>query len=167
MSSKMVLVEQLLLMQALNKFMSFIGKKMLKEFKNFAIKGNVVDLAVGVIIGSAFGAIVKSLVDDIIMPPIGYLLGNVDFSNLFLVIKEGSKAPAPYATLADATNAGAVLLKYGAFANTIVSFMIVSFSVFLMINQLQKLKKEEPAATDLPPSDEVKLLSEIRDLLKK
>ena len=139
---------------------------MLKEFKNFAIKGNVVDLAVGVIIGSAFGSIVKSLVDDIIMPPIGYVLGNVDFSNLFLVIREGAKAPGPYATLADATNAGAVLLKYGAFANTIVSFMIVSFSVFLMIKQLSKLKKDEPVV-DPEPSAEVKLLSEIRDLLKK
>ncbi|MBY0413383.1 MAG: large conductance mechanosensitive channel protein MscL [Bdellovibrionales bacterium] len=139
---------------------------MLKEFKNFAVKGNVVDLAVGVIIGSAFGAIVKSLVDDIIMPPIGFVLGNVDFSNLFVVIKEGAKAPGPYATLADATNAGAVLLKYGAFANTIVSFLIVSFSVFLMINQLSKLKKDEPVA-DPGPTPEVKLLAEIRDLLKK
>ena len=141
---------------------------MLKEFKNFAIKGNVVDLAVGVIIGAAFGAIVKSLVDDIIMPPIGFLLGNVDFSNLFVVIKEGAKAPGPYMTLADANAAGAVLIKYGAFANTVVSFLIVSFSVFLMISQLQKLqKKEEAVAAPALPSDEVKLLSEIRDLLKK
>lgn len=141
---------------------------MLKEFKNFAIKGNVVDLAVGVIIGAAFGAIVKSLVDDIIMPPIGFLLGNVDFSNLFIVIKEGAKAPGPYMTLADANAAGAVLVKYGAFANTVVSFLIVSFSVFLMISQLQKLqKKEEAAAPAAAPSDEVKILSEIRDLLKK
>lgn len=140
---------------------------MLKEFKEFAVKGNVVDLAVGVIVGAAFGTIVKSLVDDIIMPPIGALLGNVDFSNLFIVIKEGSKAPAPYATLADANAAGAVLIKYGAFANTVVSFLIVSFSVFLMVNQLQKLKKSEPPAAPVGPSDEVKLLSEIRDLLKK
>lgn len=139
---------------------------MIKEFKEFAVKGNVVDLAVGVIIGAAFGTIVKSLVDDIIMPPIGALLGNVDFTNLFLVIKEGAKAPAPYSTLADATAAGAVLLKYGAFINTIVSFVIVSFSVFLLVNQLQKLKKAEPAPAP-GPSDEVKLLSEIRDLLKK
>lgn len=139
---------------------------MLKDFKNFAIKGNVVDLAVGVIIGSAFGSIVKSLVDDIIMPPIGFLLGNVDFSNLFIVIKEGAKAPGPYLTLAEATSAGAILIKYGSFANTVVSFVIVSFSVFLMIKQLQKLKKEEPAMPT-GPSDEVKLLGEIRDLLKK
>ena len=139
---------------------------MIKEFKEFAVKGNVVDLAVGVIIGASFGTIVKSLVDDIIMPPIGYLLGNVDFSNLFLVIKEGAKAPGPYNTLADAAAAGAVMIKYGAFANTIVSFLIVAFSIFLLINQLQRLKKSEP--TPIPdPSDEVKLLGEIRDLLKK
>ena len=136
---------------------------MLKEFKEFAVKGNVVDLAVGVIIGAAFGTIVKSLVDDIIMPPIGALLGNVDFSNLFIVIKEGAKAPAPYATLADATAAGAVMIKYGAFANTVVSFLIVSFSVFALVSQLQKLKKAEPAAPAPGPSDEVKLLGEIRD----
>lgn len=140
---------------------------MLKEFKEFAVKGNVVDLAVGVIIGAAFGTIVRSLVDDIIMPPIGALLGNVDFSNLFIVIKEGAKAPAPYATLADATAAGAVMIKYGAFANTVVSFLIVSFSVFALVSQLQKLKKAEPAAPAPGPSDEVKLLGEIRDLLKK
>lgn len=139
---------------------------MLKEFKNFAMKGNVVDLAVGVIIGASFGAIVKSLVDDIIMPPIGFVLGNVDFSNLFIVIKEGAKAPGPYSTLADANAAGAVLIKYGAFANTVVSFLIVAFAVFILVNQLSKLKKEEPAAPVLP-SDEVKLLGEIRDLLKK
>ncbi len=130
------------------------------------MKGNVVDLAVGVIIGSAFGSIVKSLVDDIIMPPIGALLGNVDFSNLFIVIKEGAKGAAPYATLAEANAAGAVLLKYGSFANTVVSFMIVAFSVFLLIRQLNKFKKEEPANI-AGPSEEVKVLSEIRDLLKK
>lgn len=140
---------------------------MLKEFKNFAMKGNVVDLAVGVIIGASFGSIVKSLVDDIIMPPIGFLLGNVDFSNLFVVIKEGAKVPGPYTTLADANAAGAVLIKYGAFANTVVSFLIVAFAVFILVNQLQKLKKEEAVAPTLPPSDEVKLLGEIRDLLKK
>lgn len=141
---------------------------MLKEFKNFAIKGNVVDLAVGVIVGASFGAIVKSLVDDIIMPPIGFLLGNVDFSNLFIVIKEGAKAPGPYMTLADANAAGAVLVKYGAFANTVVSFLIVSFAVFIMVSQLHKLqKKEETKAPPPAPTDEVKLLSEIRDLLKK
>ena len=139
---------------------------MLKEFKSFALKGNVVDLAVGVIIGASFGAIVKSLVDDIIMPPIGFLLGNVDFSNLFIVIKEGANAPGPYVTLAQANAAGAVLIKYGAFANTVVSFLIVAFAVFMLVNQLRKLKKKEVSEPTLP-SDEVKLLSEIRDLLKK
>jgi large conductance mechanosensitive channel len=136
---------------------------MLREFKNFAVKGNVVDLAVGVIIGASFGAIVKSLVDDIIMPPIGFLLGNVDFSNLFVVIKEGS-TPGPYNTLAAANQAGAILIKYGSFVNTIVSFVIVAFSVFFLIHQLNRFKKSEPPAG---PSEEVKLLSEIRDLLKK
>jgi large conductance mechanosensitive channel len=136
---------------------------MLKEFRDFAVKGNVVDLAVGVIIGASFGAIVKSLVDDIIMPPIGYILGNVDFTNLFLVIKEGS-TPGPYNTLADASKAGAVMIKYGSFANTIVSFLIVSFAVFLLIKQLNRFKKDAPAAA---PSAEVGLLTEIRDLLKK
>lgn len=139
---------------------------MLKEFKEFAVKGNVVDLAVGVIIGASFGTIVKSLVDDVIMPPIGYLLGNVDFSNLFVVIKEGVKAPGPYNTLAEASAAGAILIKYGSFANTVVSFAIVAFSVFLLVSQLQKLKKAEVAAAPAI-SDEVKLLGEIRDLLKK
>lgn len=138
---------------------------MLKEFKEFALKGNVVDLAVGVIIGSAFGAIVKSLVDDIIMPPIGYLLGNVDFTNLFIVIRDGNAIPGPYNSLADATKAGAVMIKYGVFANTIVSFIIVAFSVFLLIKQLNRFKKEEVVATG--PTPEVKVLTEIRDLLKK
>ncbi|MBC7714567.1 MAG: large conductance mechanosensitive channel protein MscL [Rhizobacter sp.] len=139
---------------------------MIKEFKDFAVKGNVVDLAVGVIIGASFGTIVKSLVDDIIMPPIGFFLGNVDFSNLFVVIKEGAKAPGPYNTLAEASAAGAVLIKYGAFANTVVSFLIVAFSVFLLVSQLQKLKKAEELGTP-PVPEEVKLLGEIRDLLKK
>lgn len=139
---------------------------MLKDFKNFAMKGNVVDLAVGVIIGASFGAIVKSLVDDIIMPPIGFVLGNVDFSNLFFVIREGATIPGPYNTLADATAAGAVMVKYGAFINTVVSFVIVAFAVYILVSQLQKFKREEPAVP-APPSDEVKLLGEIRDLLKK
>lgn len=142
---------------------------MLKEFKEFAMKGNVVDLAVGVIIGAAFGAIVKSLVDDVIMPPIGMLLGNMDFANLFWVLKEGAKAAAPYATLKEATEAGAVVLRYGAFINTIVNFLIVAFSVFLVIKQLNRFKKEEVAAPASPaePSEEVLLLREIRDNLKR
>lgn len=139
---------------------------MLKDFKNFAMKGNVVDLAVGVIIGASFGAIVKSLVDDIIMPPIGFVLGNVDFSNLFFVLREGAKVSGPYGTLAEANAAGAILIKYGVFVNTIVSFLTVAFAVYFLVNQLQKMKKQEATAPVLP-SDEVKLLTEIRDLLKK
>ncbi len=138
---------------------------MIKEFKEFAMKGSVVDLSVGIIIGSAFGTIVKSLVDDIIMPPIGYLLGDVDFSNLFFVIKEGSAIPGPYSSLADATKAGAVMLKYGLFVNTIVSFLIVAFCVFLLIKQLNRFKKEATVAAPAGPTAEVKVLTEIRDLL--
>ena len=120
---------------------------MLKEFKAFAMRGNVVDMAVGIIIGAAFGAIVKSLVDDVIMPPIGMLLGNVDFSNLFIVLKEGVAAAAPYASLADAKKAGAVTINYGVFVNSMISFAIVAFAVFLLIKNINKMKKDEaPAA---------------------
>ena len=139
---------------------------MLKDFKEFAMKGNVIDLAVGIIIGSAFGTIVKSLVDDIIMPPIGYILGNVDFTNLFFVIKEGKAIPGPYNSLVDATKAGAVMIKYGVFLNTIVSFVIVAFAIFLLIKQLNRFKKEI-IVTPTGPSAEVKVLTEIRDLLNK
>jgi len=120
---------------------------MMKEFKDFAVKGNVVDMAVGIIIGAAFGTIVKSLVSDIIMPPIGMLLGNVDFSNLFLVLKGGG----PFATLADAQAAGAVTLNYGMFINTVISFLIVSFAIFMVIKNINRLKKEEAAAPQAPP----------------
>ena len=123
---------------------------MLKEFKEFAMKGNVVDMAVGIVIGAAFGTIIKSLVDDIIMPPIGLLLGNVDFSNLFVVLKEGAKAAGPYAALADAKAAGAVTINYGSFINTIVSFLIVAFAIFLLIKQMNRLKKEEEAEPEEP-----------------
>jgi len=120
---------------------------MLKEFKEFAMRGNVVDMAVGIIIGAAFGTIVKSLVSDIIMPPIGLLLGNVDFSNLFVVLKQGATA-GPYASLTDAQAAGAVSINYGAFVNTVISFLIVAFAVFLVIRSINRLKRqeEEPAA---------------------
>ena len=101
---------------------------MFKEFREFAMKGNVVDMAVGIIIGAAFGTIVNSFVNDLIMPPIGLLLGNVDFTSLFMVLKEG-KVAAPYATLADAKAAGAVTMNYGMFINTIISFLIVAFAV--------------------------------------
>jgi large conductance mechanosensitive channel len=139
---------------------------MLKEFKAFAMRGNVVDMAVGIIIGAAFGSIVKSLVDDVIMPPIGLLLGNVDFSELFFVLKEGAAA-APYATLAAAKEAGAVTLNYGLFVNAVVSFTIVAFAVFLLIRTINRLKTEEPAAPPPEPAEDVLLLREIRDSLKK
>ena len=116
---------------------------MFKEFKEFAMKGNVIDMAVGIIIGAAFGTIIKSLVDDVLMPPIGLLLGNVDFANLFLVIKEG-KVASPYASLAAAKAAGAVTVNIGLFINTIISFLIVAFSVFLVIKNVNRVKKEPP-----------------------
>jgi large conductance mechanosensitive channel len=121
---------------------------MLKEFKEFALRGNVVDMAVGIIIGAAFGTIVKSLVDDVIMPPIGLLLGGVDFANLFALLKAGSPA-GPYASLADAQAAGAVTINYGVFINNVISFLIVALATFLLvqgINRLEKELEEEEAA---------------------
>jgi large conductance mechanosensitive channel len=126
---------------------------MLKEFKEFAMRGNVVDMAVGIIIGAAFGTIVKSVVDDVIMPPIGLLLGNVDFSNLFITLKQGAAA-GPYATLELAKKAGAVTLNYGAFFNTIVSFLIVAFSVFLLVKGMNKLKRQQIEAPAAPTTKE-------------
>lgn len=119
---------------------------MFKEFKAFAMRGNVVDLAVGIIIGGAFGTIVKSLVDDVIMPPIGLALGNVDFSDLFLMLKAGDKAAAPYSTLAEAQQAGAVTINYGLFVNSVITFMIVAFAVFLLVRAVNRLKPQEAAA---------------------
>ncbi len=118
---------------------------MLKDFKEFAMRGNVVDMAVGIVIGAAFGTIVKSLVDDVLMPPIGLLLGNVDFANLFITLKEGAKAAGPYASLAAAKQAGAVTLNLGVFINTIISFIIIAFAVFLVIKGLNRLKREQEA----------------------
>jgi large conductance mechanosensitive channel len=118
---------------------------MIKEFKEFIMRGNVIDMAVGIIIGAAFGTIIKSLVDDVIMPPIGLLLGNIDFSNLFAVLKEGAKAAGPYETLVAAKAAGAVTVNYGFFINTIITFLIVAFSVFMLIKNINKMKKEAPA----------------------
>ena len=141
---------------------------MLNEFKKFAMRGNVVDMAVGIIMGAAFGTIVKSLVDDVIMPPIGLLLGNVDFSDLFIVLKQGLTA-GPYETLAMAKEAGAVTLNVGVFINTIISFLIVAFAVFLLVRSINRLKKreeEKPAAPPAPTKQEV-LLAEIRDILKE
>ena len=137
---------------------------MLQEFKKFAMRGNVVDMAVGIIIGASFGSIVKSLVDNVIMPPIGLLLGNVDFSNMFFVLKQGT-TPEPYTSIAAAKAVGAVTLNYGLFVNAIVSFLIVAFAVFLLIRALNKLKHEEPPAVATP--EDVLLLREIRDSLKK
>lgn len=115
---------------------------MLKDFKEFAMRGNVVDMAVGIIIGGAFGTIVKSLVSDVIMPPIGLILGGVDFSDLFVTLQEGS-VPGPYSTLALAQEAGAVTISYGLFANSVISFLIVAFAVFLLIRGINKLNQEE------------------------
>ena len=116
---------------------------MIEEFKKFIMRGNVVDMAVGIIIGGAFGTIVKSLVADVLMPPIGLLLGGVDFSNLFITLKTGTTA-GPYASLAAAQEAGAVVISYGVFMNGIISFLIVAFAVFLLIRGINKLQEEEP-----------------------
>lgn len=140
---------------------------MLKEFRDFAMKGNVLDMAVGIIIGAAFGTIVQSLVNDVLMPPIGLLLGGVDFSDLFITLRAGS-VPGPYGTLASAQEAGAVTINYGVFANSLISFLIVAFAVFMIVRTFNKLKREEeaaPAAPPAPPKQET-LLEEIRDLLK-
>jgi large conductance mechanosensitive channel len=141
---------------------------MLKEFREFAMRGNVVDLAVGVIIGAAFGKIVDSLVRDVVMPPIGLILGKVDFSNLFFVLREGAQS-GPYLSVDAAQKAGAVTLNYGVFINVMISFIIVAWAVFLMIKLMNRLKREEIAAPSAPlaPSEDVVLLREIRDLLKK
>lgn len=122
---------------------------MFKEFKEFAIRGNVVDMAVGIIMGGAFGTIAKSLVDDVIMPPIGMLLGGVDFANLFMVIKEGAK-PGPYAALADARAAGAVTINYGVLLNNIVAFLIVALAVFFLVRGINTLRRKQPAAAPAP-----------------
>jgi large conductance mechanosensitive channel len=116
---------------------------MLKDFKEFAMRGNVVDMAVGIVIGAAFGTIVKSFVDDVLMPPIGLLLGNVDFSNLFITLKDGAKAAGPYASLVAAKAAGAVTLNLGLFINTVISFLIIAFAVFLVIKGINRMKREE------------------------
>jgi len=122
---------------------------MLKDFKEFVMRGNVVDMAIGIVIGAAFGTIVKSFVDDVLMPPIGLLLGNVDFSNLFVTLKEGSKAAGPYASLALAKAAGAVTLNLGIFINTIISFIIIAFAVFMVIKGINRMKREKEA----PPAE--------------
>ena len=137
---------------------------MLQEFKDFAMRGNVVDMAVGIIIGGAFGKIVSSFVNDVIMPPIGLLMGNVDFSALFINLGDTA-----YASLAAAEEAGAPIIKYGVFINTVLDFVIVAFAIFMVIRAMNKLKKaEEEAPPPAPPepSAEEKLLTEIRDALQ-
>ena len=137
---------------------------MMKEFKEFAMKGNVIDLAVGVIIGGAFGKIVDSLVKDIVMPIVGRLIGGVDFGQLYINL--GSEA---FDTLAAAEKAGAPLIKYGNFINTSINFLIIAFAIFMAIKAINKLKRAEPAApaAPAPEPEDIKLLREIRDSLKQ
>ncbi|MGA8572737.1 MAG: large-conductance mechanosensitive channel protein MscL [Desulfobaccales bacterium] len=127
---------------------------MFKEFKEFVMRGNVVDMAIGIVIGAAFGGIVKSFVDDVLMPPIGLLLGHVDFANLFIVLKEGAKAAGPYASVAAAKAAGAVTLNWGTFINTIISFIIIAFAVFLVIKGINRMKREQEAQAPPPTTKE-------------
>jgi large conductance mechanosensitive channel len=124
---------------------------MFKEFKEFALKGNVVDMAVGIIIGGAFGSIVNTLVNGVLMPPLGLLMGGVDFSNLYIVLKEGIKA-GPYLALADAKAAGAVTINYGLFLNAVISFLIMAFAVFLLVKALNALRRDEAPAPAAPLS---------------
>lgn len=125
----------------------------MKEFKEFVMRGNVVDMAVGIIIGAAFGSIVKSLVADVIMPPIGLLLGEVDFTNLFWTLREGDVV-GPYTALVDAQAAGAVTINYGLFINTIISFVIVAFAVFLLIRGINRMQREQEAPPEEPTMKE-------------
>jgi len=136
---------------------------MLDEFKKFAMRGNVVDMAVGIVIGAAFGKIVSSFVNDVLMPPIGLLMGGVDFGSLFINLGEGT-----YATLALAEEAGAPVIKYGVFINTVLDFLIVAFAIFMVIKGMNAMKKKEEEAPAEPPkpSEEVVLLTEIRDSLR-
>jgi len=140
---------------------------MLKEFKEFAAKGNMLDMAVGIVIGAAFATIITSLVNDIVMPPIGMALGGVDFAEFYKVLQQGDPA-GPYATLAAAKEAGAVTMNWGIFINALISFIIVAFALFMVIKGFNKMKAEEEAAPEAPPepSAEETLLAEIRDLMK-
>ncbi|MGH7502856.1 MAG: large conductance mechanosensitive channel protein MscL [Longimicrobiales bacterium] len=140
---------------------------MLKEFQEFALKGNMLDMAIGIIIGAAFGTIVTSLVNDVIMPPIGLALGGIDFADLFMLLRDGTPA-GPYPTLEDAKAAGAVTLNYGVFFNAVISFLIVAFAVFMMVKSFNKLKRKQEAEPTPPAAlpEDVVLLREIRDALK-
>jgi large conductance mechanosensitive channel len=140
---------------------------MLNEFKQFAMRGNVVDMAVGIVIGVAFGAIVSGFVDELLMPVIGLVTGGTDFSNLFVLLREGTP-PGPYASLEAAKAAGAVVVGYGVFINTVVNFLIVAFALFLLVKAVNSLKRAEAEAPAPPaPSKEEVLLTEIRDLLAR
>ena len=140
---------------------------MFKEFKEFAMRGNVVDMAVGIVIGAAFGAIVNSFVTDIVMPIIGMITGGVDFSERFLLLKEGTP-PGPYLTLAAAKAAGAVTLNIGSFINLVINFVIVAIALFLVVKAMNRLRRKAPDVPPppAPPTNEERLLGEIRDLLK-
>ena len=137
---------------------------MLEEFKKFAMRGNVVDMAVGIVIGGAFGKIISSLVKDVLMPPIGMLVGDIDFSQLFINLGDNT-----YATLAEAQEAGAATINYGIFLQSIFDFIIVAFAIFMVVKQMNKLKKKELEAAAAPPkpTKDQELLTEIRDLLRK
>ena len=142
---------------------------MLKVFKEFIVKGNAFDLAVGVIIGGAFGAMAGSFVNDVMMPPLGLVMGGADFSDIFLTLKDGAKAAGPYATLAAAKDAGAVTLNIGSFINTVVNLVIVGFVVFMLVKGVNAARKPAPEAPAPPPPtpEDVLLLREIRDALKR
>ena len=140
---------------------------MFKEFREFALKGNVLDMAIGIIIGAAFGRIVDSLVKDVIMPPIGLMLGNVDFANLFAVLKQGPVA-GPYPTVEAAQKAGAVTVNYGVFLNNVITFVVVAFAVYLLVRAINRLRRQQEAQSKEapPPPEDVVLLREIRDALQ-
>jgi len=139
---------------------------MLKEFREFAMRGNVVDMAVGIVIGGAFGTIVGSLVNDVLMPPVGLLLGGVDFASFFATLKDGVKPAGPYTSLADAKAAGAVTINYGVFVNSIIGFVILAWALFMVIKGMNAVRRQQEAAAPPPTATET-LLGEIRDILKK
>jgi large conductance mechanosensitive channel len=141
---------------------------MLKEFKDFAMRGNVLDLAFGVIIGAAFGTIVSSLVNDIIMPPIGYATGGLDFSNIFITLKPGAHVADGYASLKAAKDDGAITINFGVFVNAVINFVIIAFALFVVVKQINRFKRKEEAGEvpPPPPTRSEVLLAEIRDELK-
>ncbi len=141
---------------------------MLREFKEFIQRGNVLDMAIGIVIGAAFGAVVKSFVANVLMPPIGLLLGGTDFANFFVLLKEGAQ-PGPYPTLKAAQEAGATVLAWGVWVNEVINFLIIAFAIFLIVKAVNHMRKKEEAAPaePPPPPEEVVLLREIRDALKK